>query len=222
MTIRLDAAIEHWSSEHILYARELPGFLATGSSSADLHRRSGDALQAHLDWLVARDLIDEPAGPVELSMVEEDDANSDAIGPRLMMDLIPPDDAEIETALAVGRAALSDLIDMFEVASRSGETAGDSRLLQRIAQRDAWFGSRLSGSQPALVIVESADPIDLLVHAAGSFEDEVDQFVLASKADLFLRDGEEWTLAKVLRRRTGHLRHHLSQSRSESDFGRDE
>jgi hypothetical protein len=213
MTIQLDALIERWPGEHLLYARELPGFCVAGANSTDLQMRSGNLLQTHLDWLVERDMIDEPASPVELSIVEELDSVSSDAGPRFMVDLVAPDEMEVETALAVGRAAVADLVDMYERAERTGDSAHTATLLQRIAQRDAWFGSRLTQSQSALVIVETSDPVDLLVHAAGAFEDDVDQFVLDCAADLWLCDREEWTLAKVLRRRTAHLRRHLGGPR---------
>lgn len=202
MTLRLEAMIERWPSQHLLFVRELPGFSVSGRDASELHVRSGDALQAHLDWLVERDLIDAPSGEVDLSVVEEAEAISANAGPRFVADLAHPSDDEIEAALAVGRAALSDLID---AADQTDESACSA--LRHVASMDRWYASRLndllvSGGQ-------RGDEIDDLISAAGAFEDTVDEFAQRETPSLFTRDGEEWTLAKVLRRRTAHLREHL-------------
>lgn len=209
MTIHLDALIEHWPGESLLYVRALPGFVAGGSDPGDLQRRAGAALQEHLDWLVEHDLIDAPSGEVELSVAEEADAVSTAIGPRFMADLAAPSEEEIETALAVGRAAISEAIDAYDETRRRGSATDPDGVLRHLADRDRWYASRLSGAAPALA---SGDPVDALIAAASEFEDAVDAFVLTQMPELLVRDGEEWTLAKILRRRTGHLREHIVHS----------
>src|SRR3954470_21270381 len=113
MALRLEALIERWPGESMLFVRALPGFQVSGDGAADLQHRAGTALQAHLDWLVERDLIDQPSGEVELKVAEGADAISASIGPLFAADLVAPSEEEIESALAVGRAALSDLIDAF-------------------------------------------------------------------------------------------------------------
>jgi hypothetical protein len=205
MTLRLEALIEHWPGESLLFVRALPGLQVSGHGAADLQRRAGGALQAHLDWLVERDLIDQPSGEVELTVAEEAQALSASIGPLFVADLVAPSDDEVESALAVGRAALSDLIDAFDASARSAG-GGNPEALRDVSRMDGWYASRLSGT-----VSETAagDPIDELVATAGAFEEAVDAFVVAGEPDLFVRDGEEWTLAKLLRRRTGHLRERL-------------
>lgn len=217
MTLRLEALIEHWPSESRLFVRALPGFQVSGRDAQELQRRAGDALQAHLDWLVKRDLIDQPSGEVDLTVTEQARAFSESIGPRFAADLVAPTEQEIESALAVGRAALSDLIDAEETLQRRADGAGFASTLRHLAQMDRWYAGRLSAEPPATAL---ADPIDDLVDAAGAFEDAVDDFGASGQADLFVRDSEEWTLAKVLRRRTGHLREHMpaiSTPREEPD-----
>src|SRR5215218_1446709 len=145
MTASLEALVEHWPGEHLLYVRALPGFMVAGEHLSELHRRSSAALQSHLDWLLERDLIDQPSGAIELNVVEEANATASAIGPRFMSDLIPPDAAEIESALAVGRAAVSDLIDAYEIASTNDSAESQAAALRRIAQHDDWCTSRLAG-----------------------------------------------------------------------------
>lgn len=206
MTLRLDAVIEHWENEDLLYVRTLPGFFVSGATAQELKRKSGPALQAHLDWLVLRDLIDEPSSEVELNVIEEARATPAGAGPRFDADLVAPNEEEIEAALAVGRAALSDLIDLFESLPEDSDRTRGLDTLGHVAALDLWYASRLTGIIDAGKI---DDPVDRLVDAAGTFEDAVDEFVLLHFPELFDRDDEEWTLAKVLRRRTAHLREHL-------------
>jgi hypothetical protein len=214
MTLRLDALIEHWPAESVLYVRALPGFHARGHDPADLQWQSGSALQAHLDWLVERELIDAPSGDVELTIAEEATAPSESIGPTFHADLVAMDDQEIEIALAIGRAAVSDVIDAYDAGARGTTSSVLASAIHSIARIDRWYASRLSGehAQPA-----SGDPIDELVAAAGALEDAVDRFVLAGNRELFEREGEQWTLAKVLRRRTAHLRGNLLQPTGEQE-----
>ena len=134
-------------------------------------------------------------------------AESATIGPLFAADLPAPSDAEIETALAVGRAAISDLIDYFDATAGSDEIELTVTAVQ-IAQQDDWYASRLGAAQ---LTAFATDPLDTLVQAAGRFEDEVDAYVSSAKPELWRIDGEEWTLAKLLRRRTAHLREHLPE-----------
>lgn len=201
MSIRLEALIEHWPDGSVLYVGSLPGFVVRGHDSAELQRRVSDALQAHLGWLVAHDLIEDPAGEVDLAVVEQARSVSATVGPLFAADLPAPSEGEIETALAIGRAAVSDLIDLADAAS-AGDGFDPTAPLRATAALDRWYAERLGlhGSPPA-----GADPIDDLVDAAGTFEDAVDAFLGSDHPALFTVDGEEWTLAKVLRRRTGQL-----------------
>ncbi len=211
MTLRLEALVEQWTEERMLFVRELPGFVVAGRDTAELAARTGEALRHHLQWLVSRELIDEPEGEIDLQLTEELSSIGGSIGARFEADLIAPDEDEIEAALAVGRAALSDLIDAFD---ELPETVGigTARLtLQHVASLDRWYASRLGVVSLDLV---QPDPIDDLVSAAGTFEDAVDSLAESDLPDLIVIDGEDWTLAKALRRRTAHLREHLPELQS--------
>lgn len=211
MTLRLKALIEQWAEERMLFVRELPGFVVTGRDTAELTARTGEALRRHLEWLLTRELIEEPEGEIDLQLAEEHSSTGDSIGPRFQVDLIAPDEDEIEAALAVGRAALSDFIDAFDELPASVSSDVARLTLQHIASLDRWYASRLGLVSLDLV---QPDPIDDLVSAAGTFEDAVDSLAESDLPDLIVIDGEEWTLAKALRRRTAHLREHLPELQS--------
>jgi hypothetical protein len=206
MTIRYTSLIERRRDASLLFVRALPGFQVVAGSASDLLPRAREAIGHYLDWAAERDLIELSDNVVDLVVGEEAASISPGIGPRFADDLIAPSEEEIEFALAVGRAAVSDLIDAYEESARSASAIAADAVLRHVAERDRWYASRLTG---ALDHAVAADPLDDLVAAAGAFEDAVDGLAGGSQPDLILRDGEEWTLAKVLRRRTGHLRKHL-------------
>ncbi len=206
MTLRLEAFIEHCGRESLLFVRALPGFQVSGRGAADPRSRSAGALQAHLDWLVERDLIDRLSTEVELVVAGELTSAAGGAGPRFLADLAAPSEDEVESALAVGRAALSDLIDAFEALSFDDLNESPPKTLRHVARLDRWYAGHLGLITTSAALV---DVIDDLVDAAGTFEEAVDEFIVSSRPELVSIDGEEWTLAKALRRRTGHLREHL-------------
>jgi hypothetical protein len=200
MNLTFEALIEHWPSESLLFVRNLPGLQVSGRDAQELQQKTTDALRHHLEWLVWHELIARPEGEVDLAVIEQAKAPSESIGPRFVADLVAPTDDEIELALAVGRATLTEIID-----SEAADSEASVKSMRHLARLDRWYASRLTG-EPAETAI--GDPVDDLIDAAGSFEEAVDSVAERGLPELFERDGEEWTLAKLLRRRTGHLREH--------------
>ena len=126
----------------MLFIRSLPGFVVTGANAGELRERVSDSLRAHLEWLVERELIEQPSGDVDLAVVEDLSAKG-KVGPRFLADLLPPTADEVEQALAVGRAALSDLIDAYDVLG--DERAGDL-VLHHIAAMDRAYAGKIGDS----------------------------------------------------------------------------
>jgi hypothetical protein len=50
---------------------------------------------------------------------------------------------------------------------------------------------------------------DELVQSASLFEETVDGVMESSQPSTWILDGEDWSIRKALRRRTGHVREHL-------------
>lgn len=200
MNMSFEALIEHWPSESLLFVRTLPGLQVSGRDAQELQTKTADALRSYLEWLVWRELIERPEGEINLAVIEQAKSRSESVGPRFNADLIAPTEDEIELALAVGRATLSEIIDSEDADSDTSQSS-----MRHLARLDRWYASRLTGEPVGSAI---GDPIDDLIDAAGSFEEAVDAVTERDLPELFTRDGEEWTLAKLLRRRTGHLREH--------------
>jgi hypothetical protein len=70
---------------------------------------------------------------------------------------------------------------------------------------DRWYATRLApaSGQPFAAIE------DELVQPASLFEETIDGLPDEDAARVWAIDGEQWTIRKALRRRTGHLREHL-------------
>jgi hypothetical protein len=70
---------------------------------------------------------------------------------------------------------------------------------------DRWYATRLAPAdgQPFAQIE------DELVQSASLFEETIDGLPVEAQSRTRTVDGEQWTIRKALRRRTGHLREHL-------------
>ena len=203
---RYEGVIEAWSDQSLLYIPSLPGFIASAPDRDALIELSLDALDLHLDWLKGHgypSALEDEAG---LVVLEDLDAIGQ-IGPLFTVDLPEPNDEQIELALGVGRVTLSDVVDLIDVINAvNGANPDVTRVVRHICVLDIWYSTRLGGDDPALRPI--ADPVDAMIAVAGMFEERIDELNETGNAGSNIVDGEEWTLAKLLRRRTAHLREH--------------
>jgi hypothetical protein len=202
---RYEGLMEEWPDRAQLYVKELPGFFAAAPTRDELIEISLPALDLHLSWLAGHGYEGAIADEGGLVIDEDLKSQGDA-GPRFEADLAEPDEEAIEQALGLGRVALSDVIDLVDAMEESGGPSEElGRIVRHLAVQDLWFATRLDHAPPSLKPI--ADPVDAMVAAAGIFEERIDE--LAGKAPgIVTRDGEEWTLGKLLRRRTAHIREH--------------
>jgi hypothetical protein len=198
----VDAVVERWPGEARLYVRALPGFLIEGDDSRSALRQAQAAMPAFLDWLRALEL-EPPVNDGDPLRIAEELAGGSGIGPRFALDLPATTPEELELALAVGRALISALIDAYDEAERDGDVSALGAALREVAARDRWHASRIGLTE---IGRPPPEPIEDLVAAASTFEEAADSAIASSGPELAVVDGEEWTLAKALRRRTGHLR----------------
>jgi hypothetical protein len=130
------------------------------------------------------------------------------VGPIFAADERTPDEDQVELALAVARGEVSDIVDLVGELGESG-TAEARLVLTHLAEMEHWYAGRLQvDTTPSTAVV---DPIETLVQAASDVEEAVDRRVELGPVGVWEVDGERWSLAKVLRRRTGHLREHLPE-----------
>lgn len=202
---RYTGLIEDLPGRAQLFITELPGFFAAAPDRDELIELSLPAIDLHLDWLEGHGYP--PALPDESGLViVEDMASHGNAGPRFEADLLDPDPDAIENALGLGRVALSDIIDLADVLEASNVPQEEiDRIVRHVAVQDVWFATRLNAATPSLKA--AADPIDTMIAAAALFEERIDERADDSPG-IVVRDREEWTLAKLLRRRTAHIREH--------------
>ncbi len=205
--MRYQAVIEVWSKEALLYVPSLPGFQVNGRTAKDAARVAPARLLAFLEWISDLELIALPTDGADIDVVETLRAEGDR-GPLFAADEPTPEEEQIELALAVGRGEVSDIVELVSDLGEVGMVEA-RRVLTHLAELDAWYAARLQvDTMPSAAV---ADPIETLVQAASDLEEAADRRVELGPDGVWEIDGERWSLAKVLRRRTGHLREHLPE-----------
>ena len=205
--MRYEAVVEVWPSQALLFVPGLPGFQVNAESPADAARVAPARLLAFLEWLSDLELIELPSDGAEIEVTATLRADRDA-GPLFAVDERTPGEDHVELALAVGRGEVSDIVELVSDLGEAGMRDA-RRVLTHLAEMDLWYASRLRvdmSSSPAV-----ADPVEVLISAASVVEEAVDHRVELGPDGVWEIDGERWSLAKVLRRRTGHLREHLPE-----------
>ncbi len=201
----IEALIEEWPSETLLFVRAVPGFQINAPNPDAALIQARESLPVFLEWLRRLEL-EPPVDAGAALHVAERLVASGSQGPRFAADLIAVSEDELELALAAGRALISELIDAYDAARRDGSVPALEPVLRHVAEFDRWYASRIGLTE---IGVPPAGVTDDLIAAASTFEEAADRAMETGDPTLILVDGEEWTLAKALRRRTGHLREHL-------------
>lgn len=198
-----NAVVERWTNEAMLYVPELPGFFSKEPNVAQAFAVASDTSDSYLKWLESEEIAaDLPKG--EAIVIIQELPGADGKGPIFDLDRESLDEDQFEAALTIGRVTLSDLLYSADVAFDDHETEV-RRMLRHVAELDRWYAMRL---KPGLM-----SPIDDLesdvIESASFFEETVDAIFSEQASLARTLAGEEWTLPKVLRRRTVHLREHL-------------
>lgn len=197
------ALIESWPHETILFVPSLPGFVVRAEGIDDVLATARERIDAYAEWLREADLLNENPSDMDVVVTEVRSAMQTA-APLFEIDATLPETDEIELALAVGRATLSDLLFVFDDIGPTKRAAGE-HTLRHIAEMDRWYATRIAPTQGR----PFAQIEDELVQSASLFEETIDGFSATDQATVWVLDGESWSIRKVLRRRTGHLREHL-------------
>jgi hypothetical protein len=199
----LSAVIESWPNQTLLFVPSLPGFQVKAETTDAAIADARDHIDAYLQWLSDGELADDLPRHGEIVLAEELPANGN-VGPIFELDSAPPEAEETELALAVGRAALSDLLFVFDDVP-ADQRALAERTLRHVAEMERWYATRMAPAQgKPFEIIE-----DELVQSASLFEETVDAVAASIQPAVWILDAEPWSVRKVLRRRTGHLREHL-------------
>lgn len=206
--------VESWSKEHIAFCRELLGFQLSAPSTEALEERAPAAILKHLDWLRAGGQA-LPAEAVRALIVERVERDPRGIMPHFAADVRPMTRAELGIAQRVDERSQQEL---FEIYRRHGpdravatQAFGDltlGALLVQVAELDNWYLTCLTGVSG---IALPADPPQAIVSADRHFRTQALRLSDAFHDVVEIADGEAWTFAKMIRRRTGHFREHFPE-----------
>jgi len=212
------AVLERWKTENVLYINDLPGCTVKASSLDIAIAAAPEAMNAYFRWAKAHHITIENQS-LELAVVEEGQPLMEGVGPFFSSDAHPLDESEYNLALQVCKAALEDLITLYEQADEAQRvykylphewSARD--ILAHIAKTDLWYATRLRSMfdrkpdfDPPL------DPVEAVRYASANVEDVLRDVFYNARSSRFENDFEEWTLRKLFRRRAGHLREHFPQ-----------
>src|SRR6266699_4499178 len=212
------ALVEDWPAESIIFFRELPGCFSSASTCEEALKNAPAAISTYLSWLKKNDItiIEDHGRDVAVTVKERLAAIDGQKGPRFEADLAAHDDVEIDTALNVAAVARTELLELYEgVPERDRERVlhtGEWSLTQHLAhivETEAWYASRLMDAPPANPGPDLHSDVSMAL-----FDNAMDVELLMSgltpeqRGHVFLHGGEEWTVAKVLRRMVEHLREH--------------
>jgi hypothetical protein len=218
------ALIEQWRRETLVFFDGWPGCFASAPTLEQAMAAVPATVADHLAWLTAHGL---PASvdTVEVEVAEHLRPQPGTRGLRFDADLVPPSDEDLESALTVGALVCADLLDLHDRARPDQRTRttppGAQELdksiddqLRHIAALDVVYTATLLDRQTAAAIALPADPTEALRASNRHVEATLRAIPASLRPQRFVRDGEEWTVAKVVRRRTGHLFEHYPAFRS--------
>ncbi len=214
------ALVEEWGAETLLFMRELPGCFASAPTVAEAVAGADATVARYLGWATALGLTVPGDGTVAVAVAEHIAPHPGEDGILFTADREAPTQGHIDLALRVGALLCAELIGLYQGASheRRARTLapGTDQLhqaipaqLRHIAALDLAYIAPLSA--PAGVAPDGAlpaDPAEALTASNRQVEAVVRGVPAEARARVFTEDGELWTVAKVLRRRTGHLSEH--------------
>jgi predicted RNase H-like HicB family nuclease len=217
------ALIEQWGRETLVFFDGWPGCFVSAATLEEAMAAAPAAVTDHLAWLTVHGL-----GPFDtvarVEIAEHLRPQPGARGLRFDADQMPPSDEDLERALKIGALACAELIDHFE---RAGPQRRDQAVapgaheiakspadqLRHLAELDLVYAATLSDRRPAAVELPS-DPTEALRTSHRHVAARLRALPASLRSRRFVHDGEEWTAAKVVRRRTGHLFEHYPPFRS--------
>lgn len=208
----LRALVEVWPNETGIYINRLPGLHVAGDSEDSALGTLPDAVEHHLAWLASHGGLDMAGETVEIEIAEQLPALNGRYGPLFVADRVPVSDEDIERTLRVSALGRRDLIDLYRSVSpmRRNATPADGGWsiavqLRHVAELELFYLSSISNK--ALPVLPD-DPVQALQTSAAYAGRILAQVAQDRSVDVVERDGEAWTVAKVLRRMSAHIREH--------------
>jgi uncharacterized damage-inducible protein DinB len=236
--VATETRVDGRTMAHVL---TLPGCFCRGASVEKALQCIPPEIQRFLSWLDSKGLHPENAS-TSWQVVEQQEGvapfESGDAATLFQLDLLPPEDEEVEATLRVAEVTRQDLLALARSLSleelqkpRSTGIRTIERILWHIAHAEEWYVSRL-GVIPALHRFDDF-PGTLWEYLTAVREMAVERFrgmASLERATVFRipeftdHPDEPWTLRKALRRMIEHEREHtgnIQRLLAESEMGED-
>ncbi len=218
--VRWRLVAERWGPTWRGFIVELPGCQVTGGSLEELVTQAPKIIEAHRTWLHEKGLSVPRWMTDAVILVEIAEASSDGRGPLFEVDQRVITAQELDHALEVGEAIINELIVLAHQTRRWETLPAERRaagwtpldILRRVAELDRWYAARLAPDAGALTLPE--DALSALRSGAQVFVSVVRAWWAVWGNQTVEREGERWTVGKLLRRRTAHVREQVEELRA--------
>jgi predicted RNase H-like HicB family nuclease len=219
VTVTLGALIEQWHRETLVFFDGWPGCFVSAATLEEAMAAAPAAVANHLAWLTAHGLPTPTDPTTRIEVAEHLRPGPSTRGLRFNADLVVPSDEYLGHALTVGALACADLIDLHDKARPDQRARANppgiheldksiADQLRHLAELDVTYAAALSDQQTTTTIALPTDPAEALRVSQQHVEATLRTIPASLRSRRFVRDAEEWTVAKVIRRRTGHLFEH--------------
>lgn len=210
------AVLERWQTDNRLYVCDLPGCHFVARTVDVVMAGAQNAIRDYFRWARSHQLSLKGDSAVELSIIEEGHAQAGDIGPFFSSDLIALSADELALSFAISTAALGDVVRLYQEAGHSqrfykhtpDELSADD-ILRHVARSDLWYATRLyNGYKPPSPPPLPEDSVAAVWFASDYVNQRLMEVFENGRSRKYEADFEEWSLTKVIRRRTAHLREH--------------
>lgn len=206
----LQALIEEWPNESIIYVDELPGVIARGHPLGIAIEALPDAIEDHLSWMAAHGFDVRRFAGSDVEIAEQLPAATGTGGPLFDADRAIVSTEQLAEAFAVMALARRDLVDVYrsvsELRRNRAPSPGSWSIadhLRHAAATELAYVNLLAGDVDTRL---PDDPVRALQASAAEVERVLRSLDADSIAMIQPSNGEEWTPRKMLRRLAGLLR----------------
>lgn len=206
----LQALVEEWPEESVIYVDELPGVIARGHPPSVAIETLPDVIEDHLNWLAAHGFDVQLFAGASVAIAEHVPARTDIGGPLFDADRTTVSSGHLTETLAVAALARRDLVDVYRSVSEFRRNMAPAPgawsiadHLQHVAATELAYAHLLAGDVDSRL---PGDPVKALQASASAVDRVLRAMNMEAVVVVQSPDGEDWTPRKVLRRLAGLLR----------------
>ncbi len=210
------ALVEEWPNESLVSFRELPGCLSTALTTEEAIQKAPEAIAEYFHWLKQNKIFFPKEEINSIEVVVKERLRADQVGPCFETELVAPTDREMTNALTVAAIARALLVELYNrvppaqrsCAFKSGEWSLTEHL-QHLLRSEAHYVGCLNDQPPeAIPPVPETELPRKFIENGKNYEIFLRALTAEQRSHVYIHGEAEWTVAKMLRRMTEHLRDH--------------